>query len=49
MKKMRDISRNFAEVIPIPKDIQKMYKDFDYDKCLHIRIYGDPFSDSRPT
>lgn len=48
MKKMRDISRNFAEVIPIPKDIQKMYKDFDYDKCLHIRIYGDPFSDSRP-
>lgn len=48
MKKMRDISRNFAELIPIPKDIQKMYKDFGYDSCLHIRIYGEPFSDSRP-
>lgn len=48
MKKMRDISRNFAELIPIPKDIQKLYKDFGYDSCLHIRIYGDPFSDSRP-
>ena len=48
MKKMRDISENFAELIPIPKDIQKLYKDFGYDSCLHIRIYGDPFSDSRP-
>lgn len=48
MKKMRDISENFAELIPIPKDIQKQYKDFGYDSCLHIRIYGDPFSDSRP-
>lgn len=48
MKKMRDISANFAELIPIPKDIQKLYKDFGYDSCLHIRIYGDPFSDSRP-
>lgn len=48
MKKLRDISRNFAEIVPIPKDIQKQYKDFGYDKCLHIRIYGDPFTDSRP-
>ena len=48
MKNMRDISRNFAEIIPIPRDIQTQYKDFDYDRCLHIRIYGDPFSDSRP-
>lgn len=48
MKKMRDVSENFAELIPIPKDIQKLYKDFGYDSCLHIRIYGDPFSDSRP-
>ena len=48
MKKMRNISENFAELIPIPKDIQKQYKDFGYDSCLHIRIYGDPFSDSRP-
>ena len=48
MKKLRDISRNFAEIVPIPKDIQKQYKDFGYDKCLHIRIYGDPYTDSRP-
>lgn len=45
---MRDISKNFAEMVPIPADIKKKYKHLDYDSCLHIRIYGDPFSDSRP-
>lgn len=48
MSKMRDLSRNYAEMIPIPNDIKKKYKHLNYDSCLHIRIYGEPFSDSRP-
>lgn len=46
--KLRDISRNFAKNIPIPADIKKEFKHLNYDSCLHIRIYGEPFSDSRP-
>lgn len=48
MKNLRDVSKNFAELIPIPKEIKKKYSHLNYDSCLHIRIYGTPFSDSRP-
>lgn len=44
----RDTSRDYAEMVPIPDDIKKRYKHMKYDKCLHIVIYGEPFSDSRP-
>lgn len=48
MSKMRDLGKNYAEMVPIPNDIKKKYKHLNYDSCLHIRIYGEPFSDSRP-
>lgn len=44
----RDTSRDYAEVIPAPRDITRRYTDQVYDKCLKIVLYGEPFSDSRP-
>lgn len=48
VKKTRDTSRDYAELIPIPADIKKKYKHLNYDSCLHLRLYGEPYSDSRP-
>lgn len=45
---IRDTSRDYAEFVPIPEDIKKKFKHMRYDTCLHIVIYGEPFSDSRP-
>lgn len=44
----RDTSRDYAEIIPIPKEYSKELKEFNYTKCLKIVLYGEPFSDSRP-
>lgn len=44
----RDTSRDYAELIPIPKEDKEHVKGFGYDKCLKIVLYGDPYSDSRP-
>lgn len=47
-KSTRDTSRDYAEFVPIPDDIKRKFKHMKYDTCLHIVIYGEPFSDSRP-
>ena len=44
----RDFEKDYAEIVPIPKEIKDRAKKAGYDKCLKIVLHGDPFSDSRP-
>ena len=46
--KMRDLSRDYAELLPLSKEMKRKYRELNYDTCLHIVLYGTPFSDSRP-
>lgn len=48
MKKTRDTSKDYAEVVKIPKEAVKKYKHINYDSALKIVIYGEPFTDTRP-
>lgn len=47
-KEMRDLSKDYAELIPLSKELKKKYRELNYDTCLHIVLYGTPFADSRP-
>lgn len=44
----RDTSRDYAEIIDIPKHRKELAKVYGYNKCLKIVLYGEPYSDSRP-
>lgn len=41
--------KDTAELIKVSKEFKTgRYKDFKYDNCLKIVLYGDPIADSRP-
>lgn len=46
--KLRDTSNDYAEFVPVPSYLKKEHITLNLNKGLHIRIYGEPFSDSRP-
>lgn len=48
MAKERDISKDYAELLDLTVDERLRFKTDKYDKCLHIVLYGTPFTDSRP-
>lgn len=48
MAKDRDLSKDYAEILPLSNELKRKYRELNYDTCLHIVLYGTPFSDSRP-
>lgn len=48
MKKERDTSRDYVEIVEVPKDIKIKYNYLGLDRGLKIVLYGPPFTDSRP-
>lgn len=44
----RDIEKDYAKIVPFPKEVKDRAIKLGYNRCLKIVLHGEPFSDSRP-